>query len=374
MTDLLSIQIVLRGGIVKENNPIYVKLLKTILWIYIILCVVIAGVNYGYADKAPENVAKIITWVWMIYENWIKTLFILICSFLTLKIIGSSKRTKMRKRNLIGLIIAALIIHVVTPLIVYNYELYFYAMPLPWTTTPLQLLDSNSSFYQSTIAAWGPAGIVSALIFFVCISVIIFVGTLLFGRRLQCSSICLFNGFAAEVFEPVIPLIGKKKKLKLGTLRILSILRWLFLAAALFFVLCWILYLFGFILAEDIAVVAKIETYKYLAGELMMMMFFWIAFTGRGYCYFCPLGTSLSLLAFFADQKITTDNTKCISCNKCNDACPMSIDIKGKTVDGIPVKDIKCVGCGHCIDACPTQNLSYSTRFIDTVFSKGKSL
>ena len=349
----------------KESNPIYVKLLKSILWIYIILCLIIAGLNYGYADKAPPNIAKIITWIWLIYENWIKTAFILVGSFLTIKIIGSSRRTKMRKKNLIGFIIAALIIHIITPLIVYNYELYFYAMPLPWTTTPLQLLDKNSSIYHSTIEAWGTAGIASSLIFFICISVIVFIGTLLFGRRFQCSSICLFNGFAAEVFEPVIPLIGKKKRIKPGTLRVLLIMRWLFFAAALFFIYCWILYLLGFIAAGDIDIIAKIETYKYLAGELMMMMFFWIAFTGRGYCYFCPLGTSLSLLAIVSDQKITTDNTRCVKCSKCNDACPMSIDIMGKAVSGISVRDIKCVGCGHCVDECPTRNLSYSTRFID---------
>lgn len=351
----------------KENNAIYVRLLKTILWIYIILCVIIAGLNYGYAGKAPQNIAGIITWVWLIYENWIKTLFIIICSFLTLKIIGSSKRTRMRKRNLIGFIIAALTVHVVTPLIVYNYELYFYSMPLPWSTTALQLLDRNSPFYHNTIAAWGPAGIVSALTIFICISVIVFVGTLLYGRRFQCSSICLFNGFAAEVFEPAIPLIRKRKKIKPGTLRILNVLRWVFLAAALFFMFYWILYLTGLITADNIDIIAKIETYKYLVGELLMMMFFWIACTGRGYCYFCPLGTSLSLLAFIAGQKITTDSTKCIKCNKCNDVCPMSIDIKSKAVNGISVQDIKCVGCGHCIDECPTRNLCYATRFIERI-------
>ena len=355
---------------VKEPNPIYLKLLKIILWTYIILCFIIAGLNYGYAAKAPQNIAKMITWVWLIYENWIKTLFILAGSFLTLKIVGSSKRTKMRKRNLIGLIIATLAVHIAGPILLNNYELYFYAMPLPWTTTPLQLLDTSSPFYHSTVAAWGPSGVVTALIFFAAISVIIFIGTLLWGRRFQCSTICLFNGFAAEVFAPAMPLLGKQKKLKPRTLAVLYVLRWLFLAIALFFVCCWILYLLGFAISGNIDVITKIETYKYLAGELLMMMFFWIEVTGRGYCYFCPLGTSLSLLALIAGQKITTDNTRCIKCNKCNDACPMSIDIRTKAVDGISVRDIKCVGCGHCVDACPTQNLEYSTRFIETVTKK----
>ena len=354
----------------REVNPIYLKMLKIILWVYIILCVIIAGINYGYAAKAPRSIANIITWVWLIYENWIKTLFILVCSFLTLKIVGSSKKTKMRKRNLIGFIIAALAVHIAGPFLLNNYELYFYAMPLPWTTTPLQLLDKNSPFYQSTVTSWGSSGVGTALILFVCISIIVLVGTLLWGRRFQCSTICLFNGFAAEVFEPAIPLIGKRKKMKPKTLAILYVLRWLFLSAALFFVSYWILYLIGFALPGNINTITKIETYKYLAGELLMMMFFWIAFTGRGYCYFCPLGTSLSLLALIAGQKITTDNTRCIKCGKCDDACPMAIEIKGKAISGISVRDIKCVGCGHCVDACPTQNLGYSTKFIELTAKK----
>lgn len=351
----------------QKNSSTALKLLKIILWIYIILCVIIAGINYGYASKAPRNIAQMITWIWLIYENWVKTLFIVICSFLTIKIIGYSKRTTMRKRNLISFIIAALIVHVVTPLAVNNYELYFYAMPLPWTTTPLQLLDKNSPLHQSTIVAWGPNSILSALIFFICISIVVLIGTLLFGRRFQCSSICLFNGFAAEVFEPAIPLIGKRKKVGPKALRILYILRWIFLSASLFFMFYWIFYLLGIIIPGNIDMITKIESYKYLAGELLMMMFFWIAFIGRGYCYFCPLGTVLSLFAKIAGQRIKTDNTKCVGCNKCNDICPMSIDIKGKAISGIPVQNIRCVGCGHCVDECPTKNLSYSTRFIETV-------
>ena len=45
----------------------------------------------------------------------------------------------------------------------------------------------------------------------------------------------------------------------------------------------------------------------------------------------------------------------------------MSIDIKGKAINGKSVQDIRCVGCGHCIDECPTMNLSYSTRFTERI-------
>jgi len=354
----------------EKKSTIYLKLLKLILGIYILLAIVIAGLNYGYARNAPENIASIINWVWVIYENWIKAAFILIGSFLTIKIIGSSKRTTMRKQNLIGFIIAALAVHIVIPLLVYNYDLYFYAMPLPWTTTPLQLLEANSSLYVSTVSSWGTSAIFSSLSFFTAISFFVLIGTLLYGRRLQCSSICLFNGFAAEVFEPAIPLIGKRRRIKPRSLKFMSVIRWLFLGIALFFIAYWVMHLLGISITPNISTIARMESYKYLVGELLLCLFFWIVFVGRGYCYYCPLGTVLSGVSRIAGQKITTDNTKCIECNKCNEVCPMSIEIKGKAINGESVQDRKCVGCGHCVDVCPTKTLAYSTRFVEVYRNK----
>lgn len=110
----------------KSKNTFELPLLKTILWVYIIMCVIIAGLNYGYASKAPASVSALIRWIWEFYENWIKTLFIFIGSILTLRIIGSSQRTTLRKMNLMGFIIAALVVHIVAPLLLHNGELYFF--------------------------------------------------------------------------------------------------------------------------------------------------------------------------------------------------------------------------------------------------------
>jgi len=380
----------------------YIQALRIILWIYIILCVIIAGVNYGYAPRATEEVKHVISWIWLIYENWVKTIFIAVGAFLTLRIVGASRRdkrlseakdsrstrrdkrlseakdsrstrrTRLRKQNLIGFIVAALAVHVITPLLVSNYELYFFAMPLPWTTTGLQLLDSSAPFYHTISKAWGLGGIGSSLIVFAAVTILVYGGTLLFGRRLQCSTLCLFNGFAAEVFDPVIPLIGKRRQLKPGLQKLLRILRWVYLAIAIFFVLTWVLSLAGIVLSEPVYLLAKVETYKYLAGELLLMMFFWIAFIGRGYCYICPLGTTLSFVSIAAGQRITTDSSRCIKCTKCNTACPMSIDIMTKAIEGKPVRDTRCVGCGHCVDTCPTENLRYTTRFLEKICGKKK--
>jgi len=349
------------------KNTVELRILKTMLGLYIVFAIILAGLNYGYVSQAPPSVGAFITRLWHFYENWIKTLFIIIGSFLTLRIIGTSQRSIMRKRNLTGFIIAALIVHIAAPIFLHNHEIYFFAMPLPWTTTPLQLLYPDSSIYLSRYPLWGAAGISAALIFYSCVSVIILGGTLLFGRRWQCSTLCLFNGFASEIFDPAFPLIGKNRKMKKNMLKTFTILRWIFLLLSLFFTFWWILFLSGVQIFGNFQLISQIENYKYLSAELLMMMFFWVAFIGRGYCYYCPLGTVLSLLSKLAGQRIITDKSKCIKCNRCNIACPMSIDIKSMAQIGQVVTDSRCVGCGHCVDICPTKTLDYSTKFLDWV-------
>jgi ferredoxin-type protein NapH len=352
-----------------KNKSKEIRILKIILWTYIILCILIAGLNYGYGKHATVKVAEFINWFWHFYENWIKTLFIIVCSYLTIKIVGTQTRTIMRKRNLIGFTVTALIVHIIVPIILHNKELYFFTMPLPWTTTPLQLVYTNSSFYQNHYPIWGALGITSALVFYVCFSILVIIGTLLLGRRWQCSTLCLFNGFASEVFAPVMPLIGKNKKVSLKAMKFLNIIRWIFIGIALFFTIWWILFLLGASVPGDFRVISKVESLKYLTTELLMAMFFWVAFMGRGYCYYCPLGTILSLFSRLAGQKIITNNTNCIQCSRCDKACPMSINIKDKALTGEVVKNLRCVGCGHCIDTCPTKTLSYSTNFLQTIAS-----
>lgn len=346
--------------------------LRFILWTYIILCLIIAGLNYGYAKTAPEPAAKMIAWTWHFYENWVKTVFIIVSSVLTIRIIGRTKRTRERKRNLTGLITAALVVHIFGPLLLDNQELYFFAMPLPWTTVPLQLLYEGSSFYDSRFPLWGMSGVAAAMLFYGLITGIVFTGTLLLGRRWQCSTLCLFNGFASEVFDPVFPLAGKTKKDGSGVLRALKILKWISFALAAFLSAYWILLLSGTQVDGVQSLAGKVELYKYLGTELLMMMFFWVFFTGRGYCYYCPLGTLLGCAGKIAGQKIITDKTACIGCGECNKACSMAIDIKSKAREGEPVTSLRCVGCGHCVDACPTETLSYATTFTSWIGNRKK--
>ncbi len=346
------------------------KLLKAILWVYIALCIVIAGLNYGYAPRTDARTAQFLTWFWHFYENWVKTAFIIAASILTIRIAGRSQEMGLKRKNLIGFTAAALMVHVALPLVSGNYEWYFFTMPLPWTTTPLQLLDAGSAFHLSRFPIWGAAGVTGVLGFYAAVTVLVFVGTVLFGRRMQCSMLCLFNGFAAEVFDPAMPLVGKRRKPGKAQRTALTIARFALLSVAILFTLWWLGSLMGLTPASARAVFAKAETYVYLAGELLMAMFFWVAFIGRGYCYYCPLGTVLSVLSRLGGQRIETNRTRCVQCGRCTDVCPMAIDVKKAAAEGLPLRHSRCVGCGGCVDACPTQTLRYTTRFLDTMRRK----
>jgi len=337
-------------------------ILKTMLATYIVMALVLAGLNFGYANQAPENIAALIAWLWHFYENWVKTIFIAVGGYLTLRIIGDLKKNSLRKRNLWGFFIAAFIIHIAGPFLLNNPELYYFAMPLPWTTLPLQLIIPASSFYQSFLSYNSALGISTTLVFYLLVTLVVFCGTIIRGRRWQCSTLCLFNGFASEVFAPAFPLVGKPKKAGPVMLKTFSVIRWVFLVISILFTGYWLLLIAGTPIVSYIDIFSQLETYKYLAFELMAAMLFWVIFTGRGYCYYCPLGTIAGLIGRSAGQRIVTDITECINCSKCNRACSMAIDINKQAVEGKVVNDLNCVGCGHCIDACPTGTLVYTTR------------
>lgn len=331
---------------------------------YIILAFALAGLNFGYAGQASDHIAELINKIWHFYENWIKTILIFLGGFLALRFRSKRGRTYLYRKNLIGFIIAALVIHIFGPYFFSNPNLYYFAMPLPWTNQPLQLMVPGTNFYLSFTALQGKAAVGPTLLFYLFVTAVVFIGTVIYGRRWQCSTLCLFSGFVSEVFAPAFPLIGKPKKAGTAFLRLFKVLRWLFLTVALFFTAAWLLLITGFPLNGNLDLLSQLEIYKYLLFDLIAAMLLWTFITGRAYCYYCPLGTVMGLIGRAAGQRILTNLQECISCGKCNRACPMAINIMNFAAQGKEVDDLNCVGCGHCIDACPTATLAYTTKLI----------
>jgi len=77
------------------------------------------------------------------------------------------------------------------------------------------------------------------------------------------------------------------------------------------------------------------------------------AFIPRFFCrYICPLGAFYSLFNKFSLCRIELDRDRCISCLRCEKACPMAVKV---TADP---NSAECIRCGRCIDVCPTGALS----------------
>jgi len=83
-------------------------------------------------------------------------------------------------------------------------------------------------------------------------------------------------------------------------------------------------------------------------------------FVERPWCkYLCPFGALLGIFNLFRIVKLKRNEKTCINCKKCDQACPMNIDIStSKTIT-----DHQCISCLLCTDemACPVSNtLSFS--------------
>ena len=93
----------------------------------------------------------------------------------------------------------------------------------------------------------------------------------------------------------------------------------------------------------EVAVTAILMLIVVMVGSL---------FIERPWCkYLCPYGAFLGFTNKFRIIKIKRNENSCTNCKKCDEACPMNIEISTKT----KVTSLQCISCMNCTseNECP---------------------
>jgi polyferredoxin len=76
----------------------------------------------------------------------------------------------------------------------------------------------------------------------------------------------------------------------------------------------------------------------------------------RAFCkIFCPVSLVMKLPTRVSLLKIKPSGNKCIKCGKCNEVCPMDIDVRGYIENGKKVLSTECILCRNCANICPVK-------------------
>jgi len=59
--------------------------------------------------------------------------------------------------------------------------------------------------------------------------------------------------------------------------------------------------------------------------------------------------------------RLKADRHKCVDCQACTRACPMSLDVNGMVRSGV-VEHSECSLCGTCVDTCPKDVIAYTLK------------
>lgn len=166
-------------------------------------------------------------------------------------------------------------------------------------------------------------------------------GPLLFGRGW-----CGYTCWTAMVLDFLPYKIPKQPRKKIGWIKYITF------AAALIFVATLFL--------ANVGNIERIMFWSFIIGNLLYYAVgIGLAFVfkdNRAFCkYICPITVFLKPMSYFSLLRIKCDKSKCVSCGKCKQVCPMNVDVTDnsrKRVNGT-----ECILCFECAKNCPQNAL-----------------
>ncbi len=213
-------------------------------------------------------------------------------------------------------------------------------------------------FSPAVIIMAGMEGIINGS-FIVFVAMLI--GSIFFGR-LFCAYLCPAGGL-----QDIAALV-KDNAPKQGWRNIIKYVIWAVWVAVVIF--CHVNR--GEIVAVDFFYqteygisISNVYGYVIYYGIILLILIPALIGGKRAFChYFCwmapfmVLGTKLRKLLHLPGLHIAVKNDGCVSCNKCTNACPMSVSVSNAVKTG-GIDGAECIQCGACVDSCPQSVLSY---------------
>ncbi|GMQ56315.1 hypothetical protein AN1V17_07080 [Vallitalea sediminicola] len=186
---------------------------------------------------------------------------------------------------------------------------------------------------------------------------LVFLGLTLLSGVFYCGWICPF-GFIQDIFSKVGSLLGiKKKKMPRTIHKILKFTRYIILGLVLVVATDLIFNIMAF---DPRANFLRLLSFHMInIGSIAVICFFLIVglFFERPFCnYFCYQGARYGLFSIFRPFTIKRNESLCVGCKKCDNICPMNIEIS-KCGN---LRSPQCINCFQCITSCPVDGaLSY---------------
>ena len=166
-------------------------------------------------------------------------------------------------------------------------------------------------------------------------------GPLLFGRG-WCGYAC----WTAMVLDFLPYKTAKTPRKRIGWIR------YIVFAASLIFVSALFL--------ARVGNIEKIMFWSYIVGNLLYyavdIALAYAFKDNRAFCkYICPVTVFLKPMSYYSLLRIQCDKSKCVSCGKCRQVCPMDVDV---TDNGRKRKNgTECILCLECVKNCPKSAL-----------------
>jgi len=82
-------------------------------------------------------------------------------------------------------------------------------------------------------------------------------------------------------------------------------------------------------------------------------------------CWMAPfmiIGTAIKNRFRYPSLHLESDKEKCSSCNACERKCLMSLPVNEMVQKGI-MNNSECILCGECVDACPRKAIEFRFRY-----------